>query len=101
MTPQPMPVPTLTTRTSCTDPATPISPSAMTLTSLSTKTGQRYRAKASGMGWSCQPGDLREHRPRALSDVDLVPGGGQDLGRQVGHRDVDAGDAEVDGEDTP
>jgi hypothetical protein len=36
MTPQPMPVPTFTTSRSWTEPATPISPSAMTFTSLST-----------------------------------------------------------------
>ena len=28
----------------------------MTFTSLSTKTGQPYRPKALGIGWSCQPG---------------------------------------------
>src|SRR3954464_3863299 len=56
MTPQPMPVPTFTTSASCAEPATPISPSAITFTSLSTYTGHSYRPKALGIGWSCQPG---------------------------------------------
>src|ERR687889_201644 len=92
VTPQPMPVPTFTTSRSCTDPPMPISPSAMTFTSLSTYTGHSYRPNGGelhGPGYThahdahvcrCQarlgehllrqPVDLGEDDAGAVGDVD-------------------------------